>query len=334
MTLSVNMLDNNILDMKRALFAILAGVAVATFAMSLSSCAPQAFTMNIEMRHPSKSGLDLSRKSMSVVYLEDGGKLDSAFNNAMSDGFAQKLESDYFRGKEVIDVLKMPKVGNGNYSSRDTLLNLIMDSGNDVVFLIDVPEFGQADISEPEKNSSATANPDSAYHSTCSLPFNTKIYVYDSMHKADTVLSFKGSNVIHPVIYGNGKEDASRLKEDVWKFVGPAAEDIGAKAASSFLSTWKAEQYSVIYYDNLEDAWTDAADYANNFKWKEALEKWMTLVNTNNVQKRSCAEYDMALGCYMLGQLDLATKWLDRSDKDYPLSLSKGLRKRIAERLK
>jgi hypothetical protein len=39
--------------------------------------------------------------------------------------------------------------------------------------------------------------------------------------------------------------------------------------------------------------------------------------------------YDIALGCYMLEQYDLAMEWLDASDKTLPLSLNRGLRKRI-----
>lgn len=320
--------------MKRALFAYLVCAPAAALLMTLSSCAPQAFTMNIEMRHPSKSGLDLARKSMSVVYLDNGAKLDSAFNNAMSDGFAQKLESDYFGGKKVIDVYQIKKVDGAQYASKDTLVNLVMDSGDDVVFLIDTPDFGQESFGDPKRSSSLNTSADSAFYETCNLPFITKIYVYDSLHKADTVLSFKGSNVLRPVVYSNGKKTNAQLSDDLWKFVAPSAEEIGSKAATSFLSTWKAEQYSVIYYDNLNSAWTDAADYANHYMWKEAMEKWMTLVDLHNVQQKACAEYDMALGCYMMGQNELAIKWLDRADKDYPVSLTNKLRQRIIERSK
>ena len=36
-------------------------------ALLLAACSPETFTMNIEMRYPSKCGLDISRKSMAVV---------------------------------------------------------------------------------------------------------------------------------------------------------------------------------------------------------------------------------------------------------------------------
>ena len=49
----------------------------ATATCVLTSCDPQAFSMNIEMRYPSKSGIDLTGKSVAVVYLEDGAGKDT-----------------------------------------------------------------------------------------------------------------------------------------------------------------------------------------------------------------------------------------------------------------
>jgi hypothetical protein len=137
--------------MKRALFTYLICAPAAALLLTLSSCSPQAFTMNIEMRHPSKSGLDLSRKSMSIVYLDNGVKLDSAFNNAMSDGFAQKVGIRLFRWKESYRCLPDQK---GDWRKicfqGHSLVNLVMDSGDDVVFLIDTPDFGQAHFQRHE----------------------------------------------------------------------------------------------------------------------------------------------------------------------------------------
>ena len=99
------------------------------------------------------------------------------------------------------------------------------------------------------------------------------------------------------------------------------------------MPTWKSEQYTVIYFDSPE-AWNTASEAAYNFKWHDAVKEWMTLVDTNNLMRRSCAEYNIALGCYMMGDNELALKWLDRSDADYPVSLSSGLRKRIMSRIR
>ena len=49
--------------------------------------------------------------------------------------------------------------------------------------------------------------------------------------------------------------------------------------------------------------------------------------------KRSCAEYNIAIACLMLGDAELAIEWLDRSDADCNLPMSEALRKRISARL-
>ena len=109
------------------------------------------------------------------------------------------------------------------------------------------------------------------------------------------------------------------------------AEDTGKTVASSFLSQWKHEQYSVIYYNN--EKWYKALDKAGAYDWKGAMDIWLEFLNTGDLLKRSCAEYNIAIACYMLGDYSLASEWLDRSDKDNRLPLSDALRKRIDARL-
>ena len=62
------------------------------------------------------------------------------------------------------------------------------------------------------------------------------------------------------------------------------------------------------------------------------MDIWLELLETNDLLKRSCAEYNIAVACYMLGDYNLASEWLDLSDKDNLLPLSDALRKRIEAR--
>ena len=62
------------------------------------------------------------------------------------------------------------------------------------------------------------------------------------------------------------------------------------------------------------------------------MKVWISLLDTNNPMKRSCAEYNIATACFLMGDNELALKWLNSSDEDYPISLSKTLRKRIQAR--
>jgi hypothetical protein len=49
--------------------------------------------------------------------------------------------------------------------------------------------------------------------------------------------------------------------------------------------------------------------------------------------KRACAEYNISVACYMLGDYPLAIEWLDLADKENKLPISDALRKRIDARL-
>lgn len=304
---------------------MLAGAAL------LYACAPQAFVMNSEMRRPSQSGLNLGEKSIAVAYLYGEDPRDTLFNNAVASGFASRLEEDYFGGDRRIELFKLHRDKTGDYASKDSLVNLVLDTGRDVVFLFDVPEFGVPSVTTPQRSGRVSAAADSSFRSTAKLPFTTKLYVYDSMNKEDKVLAYAGSNNLTPVVHSNGKTSVDNLEKDVWKMASTVAEAerAGSKAAVSFLSTWKEDSFYIIYYDGMEAAWNKAADFAYRYQWKDAMEQWMTLLHARNKEKRSCAAYNIALACFMMGQPDLALEWLDRSDREMPVSLATGLRQKI-----
>ena len=67
-------------------------------------------------------------------------------------------------------------------------------------------------------------------------------------------------------------------------------------------------------------------------KWKKAADIWMKKLDDNSYTKRACACYNTALAFYMMGDLNLATKWLDRADQYGKPDLSPGLRKKIEAR--
>lgn len=298
--------------------------------LALASCAPQAFYVRPEMRSASKSGLNLAGKSMAVVYLTSGDARLDGFNASLAEGFASRMEEDYFGGEQAIELFKMEKQPSSDYSAKDTLVRLVMESGSDVVFLFDVPGLGTPKSGENRKVSGKKVSSDSAFVCTVSVPFSTVVYVYDSMNKDDKVLSYSGNRSLPVEVYNNGNISAQQDAVLIDKAIGGAGK-AGALAANSFISTWTQENFMVIYYDGAESAWNSAAQHAYTYEWDQAIAQWLTLANSKNAEKRSCAAYNIALGCFMTGQPDLALEWLDRSDKDMPISLSKTLRAKIKE---
>ena len=305
--------------MKRSL---LSAIAALSALVALQSCDPQAFSMNVEMRYPSSSGMSIDGKSVAVVYLNEDSAKDSVFNECLANGFASAIEKNYFNGAEAVNLYKMPKVGGGVYSNADTLINLIVDTGCDIVFLFDAPEFGNVQIKEQKTSTSGTYYP-------VSVPVAIKLYGFDSLSGSDTVRVWTGTRMLSANMEASlGRQAAA---DSLWNRIGSSAENLGEVSARTFAPVWKEETYSFIYYESPE-AWLAAAQYASDYKWNEAMKVWISLLDTNNTMKRSCAEYNIATACFLMGDNELALKWLNSSDEDYPISLSKTLRKRIQSR--
>lgn len=256
------------------------------------SCGPSKHIMYIEMRQPSKAGVDLAGKIVSVVYLETADTDASTFNRGMADGFAYTLEHEYGTGEGSIGVFTMPKEEGKNYSDRETMLDLLVDTDADVVFLLDEVKLGVLE----------------AGSSSVIVPFTMKMYSFDGMDKSEQVKTFSGSSSARP----DGFEAGTFL-------------------ADSFKPQWRTEAYTLAYFDS--EKWYKALDMAESYNWKAAIDQWITLLDTNDPLRRSCAEFNIAVACYMLGDYELAEQWLDRSDADNILpNMSDSFRKRLDSR--
>ena len=73
--------------MKKILYLFLAVIASA-------ACGPSRHAVHVEMRYPSKSGIELAGKNISVVYLEGDNPLATSLADGLADGFAYSLEQD------------------------------------------------------------------------------------------------------------------------------------------------------------------------------------------------------------------------------------------------
>ena len=266
---------------------------ILSLSLLLVSCGPSRYAVQVEMRYPSKSGVELSGKIISVVYLADGNESGNLFTSSLADGFAYALENDYGTGEGSVGIYRIDDKG-GHYSQKDTLVNLLIETGADVIFLFDEVEL---------------VNLSDGLHK-----FSIKLYCFDAMNKDENVYSFAGSSVT------DAKEED--MQKEAW--------EAGNTVAGSFKSQWKHEQYSIVYYDS--EKWYDALEKAESYQWKAAMDIWMTLTDTNDPLRRSCAGYNIAVACYMLGDYALASEWLDMSDKDNKLPQSDALRKRIDAR--
>ena len=293
-------------------------------ALALAACSPQTLTLNVDMRHPSKSGIDLGRKTMSIVYMDSA---DSTFSNGVASSLARTLEEDYFAGNEAIGVFKIP----ADSVSLDLMHRLVIDTGDDVVFLLGPPSFGEVALAE-NVALKEPKNVDSAFVAQAQIPYNAKLFVYDSMDKQDRLQVFRGNSILRTQVFNNGVTATDYLKEQALKVKDAGADLVGRQMSNRFVPTWKTEGYTLYYFEGWDEDWIIAVNQAYQMNWQKAAEIWMKKVNDNSYTKRACACYNTALAFYMMGDLNLAIKWLDRADDYSSLSLSPGLRKRIEAR--
>lgn len=279
--------------------------AAAASIVSAISCMPVTTTVYLDLRHPSESGIDLAGKSVSVVYEEGTCALDSVFSVNAASSFARALEKDYYGGEELIDVFMVPSRDSVDL---DFMHSLVMDTEGDVVFLLERPQWGEADAAG-------------------SVPLKIKLYSYDSMGKEDTFASYNGSTVIKGI---TGPSLMDEPEEAVFH-----SDRIGQLMSRKFLSVWKTEGCSLYYYEIVTEDWETPLEYAYGMKWKEAVDSWIKLLeSTKNTEHKACAAYNIATAFYVMGDFRLSQKWLDQSDSfDANLPLSAGLRKKIADRL-
>lgn len=273
--------------MKRFAFCVVA-------ALVLAACSPQVYPLYLEVRQPSSSGLDLSRKSMGIVFMDSVNPADSSFDRSAASAFARALEEDYFSGAEEVGLYHTAA---SDSVSLEKMQTLVMDSGKDVVFLL--------------SSHLGTARSDG------SLPVTTRLSVYDSMGE-DKVYRYSGSAILP----APGGADAPSQPEVV-----------GERISARFLSKWKTESFRFYYFDQFGSDWESPIEYVEEGKVGKAIDAWSVLVKKGSAIQRACAAYNMAMAFYLLEDYEMSLLWLDYADKLENVPLSGGLRSRLAPHL-
>ena len=229
-----------------------------------------------------------------MAYSTVGEPVADSFNKAMAGSFAAVLEDDYATGEGSVKVVRVDGA-KADYAQRDSMINILMKTGSDMVFLFASPVFDVASTSG-------------------AVPMKVSLYCYDGMNKEDKVFVYTGTTVVTSV-------SASSLENE--------AVDVGKNVSETFKAQWKYEQFSIAYFDNIK--WYEALYRAEEYDWKGAMDIWLSMLDTNDLLKRAAAEYNISVACYLLGDFELAEEWLKKSkaDNDMP-TLTDAMGKRIA----
>lgn len=180
-----------------------------------------------------------------------------------------------------------------------------------------------------EKMSEEYSKPVTLY----SMPFDEQA-VYAERDTLAKLITVANTDVVF-LVYPNGKHDVvtgvseytllvydSLLKDDVvysiphLKVSAINPSSTSNNLVANFEPTWKGANFKILYFDGNSD-WTNAMEQAIVGNWTAAVDEWITLLSKSTaLERRMAAEYNIAVGCYLLGDNELAGKWLKQAAAD------------------
>ena len=254
---------------------------IAAVAAALCGCSPQLYDVTLDMRHPSASGLNLTGKNVAIVYPYGLTQDEMKLTGAVAATLADRLDAAYPESDSTALYTIEYTEDFSKMESADSLVSLILKTDADVLFLFGHPsEFAEGYVA--------------------GTTFNLPLCCYDALagSSSDAVKSF--------TVAADAGTDAEA-----------SGKNIGNKISTSFTPQWKTEDFG-IWYKSSED-WYEALESALAFKWDDAVKKWITILSdTKDSYVRATLEYNIGLGCFMMGNNALALEWLSQSAAESP----------------
>ena len=289
------------MNMKRfAIAKVLFMSAAALFL--LSSCGPYAYFCEVEYRKPAeKRGVDLSGNMVSILLGPDCLESDSAAYVSFAEGMAGAIESNLGLDSQSVFIFT------GDTSSASVFGGSI---GSDMVFEIDGIHDGRVEILDQEYVYSDYSSMMATYV-RIGASIDYKIYDLNSESlagKASGEDVFMEMTLLSDIDASNAElfNTAVGSKQEAYGALGQAF-------MSAYFPEWVAESRSLLVYDSKTE-WVEAYYAACDFKWNEAMEFWMKVVDEGSKREAAAAAYNLAVACEIGGNYDSAIKWLDYAD--------------------
>ncbi len=283
----------------------------AVFALLLCSCAPQTAFFQVDARDMRGVDIDIKDKQIAVFSITSASAIDSVRGGNAAMALAEKLQQD--RGLEnPLPVFSVPMYdfagfGDGSEFDKAYLKDLMLETGADLQLFVNNLRFGMFQV-ESDVHYSVNYK-----ENIVSVPYTVDMHVYDALEEKIAFQTCHKDTVYMKVLARANKKEfsgfvASKLPE-VSRVVG---EILGSKLTRQ----WEREQRMLVNFpDNYE--WEEPLALAMEFKWKEAIAKWMPSTQSRNSRIAAYASYNIAVGCEMLQQFELAKEWAEFSVKKY-----------------
>lgn len=284
----------------------------------LWSCAPQVRYFNVDVRHDAETDIDLTNLRAAVFPVFAARETDSLLACRVGIGLAEKLESDRRLASGEVPVYGVPEAeyrpdeADGSAGLPDTgyLTDIAERTGADLLLFVDRLSFRN-----PAEGPRIPLGGEYGMDYLL-LPFSVDLHVYDAA-AGSLLYSKSDSDTAYVQTAGLPLSDPARLNGTLQKYLPDIAGKIGARLASYLTPQWETRERMLIVYGG-SSAWERPCELAGDFKWKEAIELWMPLAASESPRKAACAAYNIAVGCEMLEQFELAEEWIRVALEKYP----------------
>lgn len=292
-------------------------------AVLLQSCGPVVQFFNVDQRVPAEFSVDFSNKNIAVFSstdaLKDSAKSgktlftsDSLTMLNMAIGIAEGLESNLYLDTGDVQVFNQTGTERSKLENPAYIQSLALNSESDLLFIIEYLDMGSMQLYKLGKDSDAGVV-DIAY---VSLPFKMEVGLYDGKSGLPVLRREVADTVYWEVISRMDLKDeeiASRLYASMFKI----SKNLGSSFSSRFFDNWlPIERY---LYTFGSKPWLDSYMLSQEFKWKEAMDIWLSLTEEAAPVKRASAAFNIAVALEMMEEHKLALEWLDFASKNYPL---------------
>ncbi|MDR2424036.1 MAG: DUF6340 family protein [Prevotellaceae bacterium] len=161
--------------------------------------------------------------------------------------------------------------------------------------------------------------------------YGVSFKIYDA--RQHTLLD---SNQVNDTLNLVSKQYYWEVDEDVLPDRKTVVETVGRELTQNYAKRLAPYWMEETRYYYLQSEIERAREYIENEDWHNAMRVWMQHVDNSNKSLAAVCCFNMALGCEMLGEYDLALKWMEnikrKDEKYYWIEYKQTIEKRISEK--
>lgn len=294
------------------------------------SCAPTARIFEIEQSLPSNSSLEMAGSSMTLFFSLGNGELsdslisvnDSLFMANVANAFATKIEEELNLQEGALFIFSHHPTQ--RVYDADYIRELSFLSNSDIIFILD-----SLTLSNPTLEHSLPdgSNLEGLFAKS---EVSSKLLAFNSF-TGEQVASINKSESAYRDLLSSKDLSKQALIAGAIATIPNLSEYVGSSLAQEFFPKWQRVQR--ILYLLPGSKWSRAFEYAVECNWNEAMEIWLELTQENNVARVAVAAFNLAVACELTENLPLAQKWLEFSNKCYPLAGYQQYKQHLKERV-